>query len=1649
MGLLEDLGNLIGGSPQEHEQARQQGLGGVVSSIPGNVAAATKLAGTFGSIGNVGSNVGMVTGYDPLAGTEQSNSMRGFGIAALFGMSGVVSAMGVVAGGSRMRRALDLALEDRAKASAVLSLLPDADSFPIADRIATLVQKNDSIVPHGSTESVLAGVNQPATSWDMESVFGQFRYTDTAGFLRQLAGDGTGANSVASTILRRGPQPISTPELPVQKVDFWGPDIFPASRTPAPLPDPQIAYVNGFVAGLGDKLVTTPHWSGLTQTLPGDQLQIAKQHVAAFELSRFASSVAKDANYPSTKPFLAGKRFKVAKRAWEDLRSGKKLKPELEAELADAITAHATATWWNDSPELTGSAKAAIRFINIDPAEDASVGIEYLDFDAVPLERLTKQEAQSRIAMMFQLDPIAMVPMMSDNITRFTKKFVDNDTIAYWSSWYPVARAATEAAAADVGMDIHRFIVLTSIMSPSQPWEENVEKAKVFARRWQEMKTTGGDLRTLWTGTLTKGKNLGGDGLLLPYLTAQLADLVMNADDPWVYFVDGLPTSTNALTVAEMHSRFMAGEKADDVLKLRFNASDKQLKTPSFAAAIANSSREELRQQAAWMAKIMRDGLFNDVGSDDVLEAMRLRVPVVVDRQATKVAWGFSLEPGNELSNQPGMYDSLAQAYRNAAIEIGPVWVGQEKRFLLPEELQAVTWVQYRMLGHVRFSTAELPPGYPVPRSMNTPGNPARTNVEWRPGEIAPTAGTDVAGYIEGAGPTLITDRSLLDIVTGAVDRLPFLGVDAVDYATDTSRYWNDPDTWFPAPSPVMAENAKRANWRNVGVHVAPDGSMKLLTDEWGPRLNGALMARSPVLGKIELDDGQELQALTPHEPVLIEDVPGVYGKLQESSRSTTNPMMLSSIGATYYPEGAPPVWLEAGDHLLVSTEAAKDGKAGFGVAAMKQFEAELRAQGINASVQILPGFNGWTDPPLVRAEQGDLAHITSAENAQKIRLEGFKMTPEGEINGNIAARQWGDGIYVGRYGYPFMEQMANEWQSVNGDATPTIMSVEINPKAKIFKLFDTKILDESGRFYSKDPKVWEAEGLRFPTADENPHNTEDMRRILMDSGFDGIDTYDEVVVWDPANVQPKREWVPDESRTGAVFSFQSNDDLIRAAEYLQKVGTGDAPTSPRTVASATRQLSRARKESFDIAYDELWAPSFEDSAATRAAAIDMLKLGKKGGPYVVPFEDAGGTRSPSADHKRAAGVMLRAIRDVPPEQLDLYRGIALDSPHPMLDLKPGSVIDIPLMATSPDIESAAEYIYNGSGDTSVMVRVKGPTKAVPGTSMTEMYTGADGATTEVPYEYITGGRFRVEDISIEPGDGGPVKTYVDITLRQVDVFDPESKSKSVKRVAGTIDTGEPNGKRIFKEMALDARAYVSGDVSAPVGWQPLMEHHFKDPQGRELVVLNTEGDQWSSNTRKVWAHPELSQFVTPTRTSALRPGGPLHTIEPWAKIQSDDLVRVIERPATAPADQMAEWRNPLERYAIQKRTDPNGKWGKEQKVSSMLVGYDDQGIAHVAFDADALQGVAPERTYRVSIGEEPEFDTKRSRALGRPVVKLKKDSKGKMVQTWHRTVVLDVPRNAEGKADAVYGRKVVELLKRIGFTEMPTTKTWNKADFA
>jgi len=1275
MGILEDLKNLVGGTDEEAAAAREQGIGGALRAAPTNVGKAVNTAVQFGAVGDVSSTIGMATGADPVSGYRQSKEERGLGLATLFGFGGAASAMGVLAGTGRMskkvREALDAAQNARADALAADQALGVQRMFrpePLpqaVEQIAGMRQTGTQMLPVQKTISELAAANQPVSIWSSHAANGMIRYRDTHAFLEASPDPLTGYARHARTLVRTD-DPVG------------------------------LAQADGFVRAMGPRWANTTHYRAAGVVgMAGEDAERAQIVIAGFELSRFNAAIEKGVLASTQKH----KKGRLATQAWEKLRNGEPLMPKETEVLSDVMEQFADAVWFLDSPELTGTPLAHITKVNLEGAEPV-VGVRYKQFDAASIDQMTWKETNRRISALFAGDPTAMVPVLTSNITNFTKKFVDEHTMEYFRDWYPQARVSTGEAAARVGMDAERFIVLTAIMSPGQPWDANVPKAEAFARALKDLEAgkfksplqgeippkiraaieremkdagikakkgqtdDGSEITRLWAA-MARGDYSDGKGQMIPLASAVQAVLVSKAKDPWGIFTKGTtrtaPTKSGlpaGLKTAGMKKLFEEGADPDELFAMRSNNPDQQLKVPSFTHAIARSDEEDLLGQGEYMAKLMHGGgIFREGLTDaEVMKSLRGELPVVVDRQAFKIAMGFSVLPDTFLSAQKDVFDSLAQAYRNASLELGVV--PALGRHLLPEELQAATWVQYRMQGQVKFETGEIPQGFDVPESMNTNLNRARGTRRWEAGMTRPSPNTVLAGYTEGAGPDLIWDHSVWDLITGNADRLPWHGVDALDQGTNYGRFYTKVVDWFADPNP---ETRKRADspLREIDVHMAPDGTMKILSPDTRPVVSGALNARYPIMGKLEFDEGPNEQVMAPSFPAPVPDARAILDKLTESTVHRAKPELRDDTGAAFFPTNAPNTLGLDGNHMWVSTVASMNAGDQFGVAAMRQVHAELTAAGIKAEITLTDPYIGITRPPL----------------------------------------------------------------------TP----------------------DKAGAM---------------------------------------------VPLWDP-----------EEARQAAILRFETNDDLQAAAQWM-----------------------------------------------------------------LIKNED-----------------------------------------------------------------------------------------------------------------------------------------------------------------------GVANYKRIFQEEILDSRYYVDNDISAPPGTTAVYEHHFKDAQGRVLVNLNTAGDQFWSNSRKVYLPEEMASFVTPAFTTGLQPGAPMHTIDPWATVPPIEGLEVRGVKPTDDAWSDIEVRSPFGLYEVRTR-DAEGKWSTWKKPKEFAVYIPDDGTQpQIAIGTDTIPGVDPTRIVRVRAGKEPEFHMTGDK---KGEIKVDPDTKKEI---WRNVTQMIPHTNELGEADAVYGRHVYELLRRVGFDGPMRATEWKR----
>lgn len=182
------------------------------------------------------------------------------------------------------------------------------------------------------------------------------------------------------------------------------------------------------------------------------------------------------------------------------------------------------------------------------------------------------------------------------------------------------------------------------------------------------------------------------------------------------------------------------------------------------------------------------------------------------------------------------------------------------------------------------------------------------------------------------------------------------------------------------------------------------------------------------------------------------------------------------------------------------------------------------------------------------------------------------------------------------------------------------------------------------------------------------------------------------------------------------------------------------------------------------------------------------------------------------------------------------------------------------------------------------------------------------------------------------------------------------------------------NAQRVLGDEQPDVRAYVDGAHSAPPGLKPAYEHYFTDDQGRAATKLGPANGDWQSHMRVVYVpeHTVLSEHVPPMQATV-----------------------AVQHPST-------DWReragdlSPFERYQLL-NTD-TGKWSRG--VKTIALALDDVGPPKVAFNTPAIAGADPERT---------------------------------VIVRQHKNDTVVNFASTDGTADGVYGRKVLDALRRIG----------------
>ena len=227
-------------------------------------------------------------------------------------------------------------------------------------------------------------------------------------------------------------------------------------------------------------------------------------------------------------------------------------------------------------------------------------------------------------------------------------------------NWYRIARGDITEQAKLHGLNEERLIGVASYLSAGEQWETNIEKsvvAALFAKNNPDY--TASDLQS---HVIAAGHKISEDEAINVRALSHIAD-----KDLAEYFGDDL----TSLTI---------------------------LKQANFVEGIIRSTAEDIHLQAK-AAYGMYTGLIDDTDLPRVAgrlygELDRL-APVVIDRHAHAMVYGFSMAPTGTLDNK--LYRTAARAFEQMAVALGPVTLPDgTRRMLAPGEVQALLWVAWR-----------------------------------------------------------------------------------------------------------------------------------------------------------------------------------------------------------------------------------------------------------------------------------------------------------------------------------------------------------------------------------------------------------------------------------------------------------------------------------------------------------------------------------------------------------------------------------------------------------------------------------------------------------------------------------------------------------------------------------------------------------------------------------------------------------------------------------------------------------------------------------------------------------------------------------------------------------------------------------------
>lgn len=559
--------------------------------------------------------------------------------------------------------------------------------------------------------------------------------------------------------------------------------------------------------------------------------------------------------------------------------------------------------------------------------------------------------------------------------------------------------------------------VVASLTSAAEDWKTNVSKAVSVAdylhgpKRAKTVAAMHDDINSLI-------------GVKVPQSDLIKILLLEGVDDPLDIFRNGRagtkadPGMTGAEIAAAIDEgqdlSYLAGER---ILPSSW-ASQKQ---DSFAYAILMSRKAELEERAHYLSEMMAGELGSvyeytpggrgriaagEAPKPSEMKVMtgntaREKLPVVADRQHFKASIGFSLVPDTWYASAPGSYDQFAQAARVLAAEIGQI----DGRAVLPEEVQAITWMRYRAMSHftdplgrnwalnpkgvkgklqrLRSPTSgsgkdkitktadklarDMKKADEIEAEYNKFGTVGGEEVlDYDKADLGQTVGwrnqgTKNATWRDGHGPELMFSNQVLKYLSGeSVAPLP--SARYVDAETDVTRYRANPNDLGWEEGTVT-----KADYEQVDFEVAADGSVKWLIED------GLMPRRGRYISSAK-SNGKAVLRRVFARPVKDADVE--FRRIHESTYELSDPNRPTGTGAImhsdpnsreklpFYQEG-PMMSITAmskfddadGTNVLLRGQAGGSGQTASHVHA--RMLAELRKRGINVTVEDLSSHEG------------------------------------------------------------------------------------------------------------------------------------------------------------------------------------------------------------------------------------------------------------------------------------------------------------------------------------------------------------------------------------------------------------------------------------------------------------------------------------------------------------------------------------------------------------------------------------------------------------------------------------------------------------------------------------------------------------------